>query len=82
MTRARDDAHGLTARETAVVDRLEAGDDRNAIAATFGVTRATIDVMAQRYVISGVQLNGFDAMVRDGSRRLAKAVAATGGCFR
>ena len=81
MSRPHDEAHGLTAREAAVVARLEAGDLIEDVATAFRISAGSVKSMKQRYVITTEQLTGFDRMVRRGEARYAAALAATGKVY-
>jgi len=76
--RNRDEMHGCTPREQAILDRDGAGMDHAGIAAELGLSLAYVRRTVTFYSGSWAENNAFDAMVRDGTMRLAAAIAATG----
>ena len=52
MKRARELAHGLSDRERAIIDRHDAGDDVDAIAAELGLAVSYVKHVAKLYAIT------------------------------
>lgn len=75
--------HGLSAREQEIMDLHDAGISEKMIATELGIKRITVRGIVQRYDFTSVwnASNDFDRMVRQGSRNLAAACAASGGQF-
>lgn len=73
--------HGPSARETEIINRADAGMSVREIAAELGLGTNYVYQVTQRLSGSWVENRRFETMVREGSRRLAEAVAATGMRF-
>jgi DNA-binding NarL/FixJ family response regulator len=79
--RPDDEAHGLSRREWAIMDRHDEGMSTDQIAAELDLKRTYVSRIISTYSGSWSQNNAFDAMVRAGSIALASAIARTGKVF-
>lgn len=73
--------HGPSNREQQILDRHDAGMPVRQIAGELGLGRNYVEQVTQRLSGSWVENRRFETMVREGPRRLAEAVEATGMRF-
>lgn len=75
--------HGITPREQQVIDLYESGLDPARIARSMGVSRKYASSIISTYAFHRVWGAGdkFNAMVRQGTADLARAIARSGGQF-
>ena len=73
--------YGLTEREEAAVARLEAGESKESVGKSLGLSLQTVAYYASHFVVNENVLTRFERATRRSDARYCAALAACGGTY-